>query len=187
MLAQFQRRRREGVGPTGASHEMRTIGRSESLPNPPQSPQVRALPTPRDEPAPAPDTVLARRARVLVVEDDVDVADSLGMILELLGHHVWIVHDGLATLEAACADRFDVVLLDIGLPGIDGYEVARRMREELRLTTVTLVALTGYGREEDKQRAFAVGFDYHLVKPIDPDALEALLGRLAAREEARTV
>jgi len=127
----------------------------------------------------APASVAESHARVLVVEDNVDVADSLAMLLELFGHRVQITHDGLAALAAVQAHTFDIVLLDIGLPGMDGYDVARRIRGELGPTTPALVALTGYGREEDKARARAAGFDQHLVKPVDPDVLGPLVARLA--------
>jgi PAS domain S-box-containing protein len=129
------------------------------------------------------------RARVLIVEDNADTAESLRMLLELLGHHVRVVHDGGAALDAAQANVPDVMLIDIGLPGMDGYEVARRMRQHPDLKGVILVALTGYGRDEDRQRAFAAGFDYHLVKPVSPDALNGLVARLGkgVPEEPPTV
>jgi signal transduction histidine kinase/ActR/RegA family two-component response regulator len=119
-----------------------------------------------------------RTARVLVVEDNPDTAESLTMLLELLGHRVRTAYDGVAALDAALANVPDVMLVDIGLPGMDGYEVARRVRRDPDLKQVVLVALTGYGREEDKQEAMAAGFDYHLVKPVNPDALHGLVARL---------
>lgn len=119
-----------------------------------------------------------RPARVLVVEDNPDIAESLTMLLELLGHRVRAAYDGVAALDAARADVPDVMLVDIGLPGMDGYEIARRVRRDPNLKQVVLVALTGYGREEDKQEAMAAGFDYHLVKPVNPDALHGLVARL---------
>ena len=144
---------------------------------------------PAQPPAPPPVEVSATadvvvgRARVLVVEDNVDVADSLAMILEVFGHAVQITHDGVAALAAVQTCTFDIVLLDIGLPGMDGYDVARRIRGELGPTTPALVALTGYGRDEDKARSRAAGFDQHLVKPIDPDMLGPLVARLAMTHE----
>ena len=104
------------------------------------------------------------------------------MLLELLGHHVRVVHDGGAALDVVQANVPDVMLIDIGLPGLDGYEVARRIRQHPDLRGVILVALTGYGRDEDRQRAFAAGFDYHLVKPVSPDALHGLVARLGKGE-----
>ena len=118
--------------------------------------------------------------RVLLVEDNTDASESMTMLLELLGHRVRSAADGLAAIEAARANPPDVMLVDIGLPGIDGYEVARRVRNELGLKDVVLVALTGYGREEDKKNAMAAGFDYHLVKPVDPEALRGFVSGLGS-------
>jgi two-component system CheB/CheR fusion protein len=121
-------------------------------------------------------------ARVLLVEDNVDAAESLVLLLEVLGHRVRVVHDGAKALEVAEANPPDVMLIDIGLPGIDGYEVARRVRRYPELRNVVLIALTGYGRDEDRREALTAGFDHHLVKPVDPGALLALVARLGARE-----
>jgi len=133
-----------------------------------------------------PDQPLSREAgpslRVLVVEDNPDGADALRLLLELFGHRVRVAHDGPAALRAATAEVPDVVLIDIGLPGMDGYEVARRLREQAGLAHVTLVALSGYGREEDKARALAAGFHLHLTKPVDPDRLKALMAELRPAE-----
>jgi CheY-like chemotaxis protein len=125
-----------------------------------------------------------RPARVLMVEDNPDAAESLVMILELLGHHVRVVHDGIAALETARANVPDIMLVDIGLPGMDGYEVARSIRRDTVLKDIVLVALTGYGRPEDRAQALASGFDYHLVKPVDLDALGDLVARLGAPTRA---
>jgi two-component system CheB/CheR fusion protein len=125
-----------------------------------------------------------RPARVLMVEDNPDAAESLVMILELLGHHVRVVHDGIAALETARANVPDIMLVDIGLPGMDGYEVARSIRRDAALKDIVLVALTGYGRPEDRAQALASGFDYHLVKPVDLDALGDLVARLRAPTRA---
>jgi signal transduction histidine kinase/CheY-like chemotaxis protein len=113
--------------------------------------------------------------RVLVVDDNVDAAETLGRILELAGHRVWIAHDGKEALELAGSERPEVVLLDIGLPKLDGYEVARRLRLDPDLRGALLVAITGYGKEEDRDRGRAAGFDHHLVKPVDLAALQGLL------------
>jgi len=131
-----------------------------------------------------------RATRVLLVEDDPESAESLTMLFEVLGHRVRAVHDGIAALEAVRTEVPDVMLIDIGLPGIDGYEVARRVRRDPDLKQVVLVALTGYGREQDKQRALEAGFDYHLVKPVSPDALHVLvtrLGREPAEDKPKTL
>ncbi|MDQ3563232.1 MAG: PAS domain S-box protein [Pseudomonadota bacterium] len=113
--------------------------------------------------------------RILVVEDNQDAAESLAALLELLGHAVRSVHDGASALETAAAFRPDVVLLDIGLPDINGYEVAPRLRQQPGLERIALAALTGWGQEEDRLRARTAGFDHHFVKPIDVDALRAWL------------
>jgi CheY-like chemotaxis protein len=113
--------------------------------------------------------------RVLVVDDNVDSAESLALLLELYGHDVRLAHDGLTALDEARASAPDVVLLDIGLPKMDGYAVARHLREEPALAHVRLIAMTGYGQEEDRRRAREAGFDHHLVKPVDLDSLRDLL------------
>jgi signal transduction histidine kinase/CheY-like chemotaxis protein len=145
-----------------------------------------ALPVAIEEPLPgvAPPPP-ERCAGVLVVEDSPDVAESLTMFLELLGHRVRAVYDGVVALDAARTSPPDVMLVDIGLPGMDGYEVARRVRCDPDLNRVILVALTGYGREEDRRQAMAAGFDYHLVKPVSPDALHGLVARLGGLELAK--
>jgi signal transduction histidine kinase/CheY-like chemotaxis protein len=140
---------------------------------------LRALPM-LDEARPAApaEPIPQKAARVLVVEDNADIAESLTMLLEMLGHRVRAAHDGVEALDAARANVPDVMLVDIGLPGMDGYEVARRVRRDPDLKQVVLVALTGYGREEDKRQALAAGFDFHLVKPVNPDALNGLVAQL---------
>jgi CheY-like chemotaxis protein len=116
--------------------------------------------------------------RVLVVDDNVDAADSLSVMLQMAGHEVRVVHEGTAVVEAAREFRPDVVLLDIGLPGgPTGYDLARQLRLEPGLEAVPLVAVTGYGREEDKERAQQAGFDAHLTKPAEPQMLLDLVAR----------
>jgi PAS domain S-box-containing protein len=117
--------------------------------------------------------------RMLVVEDHADAARSLALLLQLLGHEVEVVADGPQALEAVERSPPAVVLLDIGLPGMDGYEVARRLRA--RGSKALLVSLTGYGREADKARSREAGFDHHLVKPVDPETLRKLIASLAIR------
>jgi signal transduction histidine kinase/ActR/RegA family two-component response regulator len=113
--------------------------------------------------------------RVVIVDDNQDAATSLKMVLEVVGYEVAVAHSGPAGLDLARQQRPDVVLLDIGLPGIDGYEVVRRLRREPELAQTVVVAVSGYGSEGDKQRAREAGFDRHLVKPVDPEELLALL------------
>jgi CheY-like chemotaxis protein len=135
------------------------------------------LEEPREaSPAPAGSTARSRPRRCLVIEDNPDSAESMGLLLELSGHEVEIAHDGRQGLEAARRFLPDVVLCDIGLPGgMDGYEVARQMRQDPGLSGARLIALTGYGQEEDQRRARKAGFDVHLTKPADPATLERLL------------
>ena len=104
-----------------------------------------------------------------------DAAESLAILLRLRTHEVEVVHDGPAALEAAASFRPEVVLLDIGLPGLDGYQVASELRQRPQTVKALLVALTGYGQEEDQRRAREVGFDHHLTKPVDPQAIYDLL------------
>jgi PAS domain S-box-containing protein len=113
--------------------------------------------------------------RILIVDDHMDSATSLARLLRSWGHRALATHDGPAALEALDADTYDVILLDIGLPGMNGYEVAERVRERLGGDKMSLVALTGYGQKEDLRRSEFAGFNHHLVKPVTPDALQELL------------
>lgn len=116
--------------------------------------------------------------RILVVDDNVDAAESLAILLQVLGHTTKTAHDGLTALDRARAFKPDTIFLDIGLPKMDGYEVARRLRQDPGLhPQPLLVALTGHSQEEDRQRAHAAGFDRHLVKPVEMDQLTATLER----------
>jgi CheY-like chemotaxis protein len=124
--------------------------------------------------------------RVLVVDDNVDAAESLAMLVGLQGHEVRVAHDGYSALEQVTDFRADVVLLDIGLVGLDGYEVARRLRRQSSAENLLLIAVTGYGRPEDRFRSREAGFDYHLVKPVDPDRLCRLLANLDVPVPAKT-
>ena len=126
---------------------------------------------------PGPGTVPAETTpkRVLVVDDNEDGARLLARLLRASGHHAELAHDGPTALDAAIATPPDVVFLDIGLPGMDGFEVARRLRRLDGPNRALLVALTGYGREDDMRRSREAGFDLHMVKPVDPQALNDLL------------
>jgi len=115
------------------------------------------------------------KRRILVVDDNMDTAESLAMLMRYDGHEVRTAHDGLAALQAFKVFSPEVVILDIGLPHLDGYEVARRLRDQSRRGDVLLAALTGYGNEEDQVRSQAAGFDLHLVKPVRIEALRSLL------------
>jgi CheY-like chemotaxis protein len=109
--------------------------------------------------------------RILVVDDDVDGAETLAILLRVSGHDVRVAHDGLSTLKIAADFLPEVVFLDVGMPGMDGFETARQLRQSAQLDTAVLVALTGYGRAEDRARAAQAGFDHFLVKPAPPNVL----------------
>src|SRR4051794_27799801 len=113
--------------------------------------------------------------RVLIVDDCRDAANSLKFLLSHWGHDAQVVHDGLAALEAASATQPDLVLLDIGLPGIDGWEVAIRLRQLPGLEKCVVMAVSGYTTESDAQHSHAVGCNCHLAKPVDPDELRRML------------
>ena len=113
--------------------------------------------------------------RILVVDDNEDGAQSLAMLLEMLGNQVHTVYDGPQAVEAISLFHPDVVLLDIGLPTLNGYETARRLRSHPGARDALIIALTGWGQEEDRRRSREAGFDHHLVKPVDMHVLESLL------------
>lgn len=115
------------------------------------------------------------KRRVMVVDDSIDGAESMSILLEMLGHDVRVMYDGAAAIEAASGFRPEVVLLDIGLPGIDGYQVARALRAGPATAGALLIALTGYGQESDRQRTRDAGFDHHLVKPASLDDIERVI------------
>jgi two-component system CheB/CheR fusion protein len=150
------------------------IVRLPALPGEPQALEV-ALDSRQHR---APGTTL----RVLVVDDNFDSAETLTFLLKFEGHDVRTAHAGDTALEEASVFLPHVVVLDIGLPKLNGYEVARRLREQPETKKSFLIALTGYGQEEDRQRSIAAGFDYHLVKPVDPDNLQSLISSLNLRK-----
>jgi PAS domain S-box-containing protein len=115
------------------------------------------------------------KLRILVVDDNRDVAESLALLLESEGHQVLIAFDGICALETARAERPDIILMDIGLPGLDGYAVAQALRQNHELERILLIALTGYGQPDDRKKSSASGFDEHLVKPVDIEKLRKLL------------
>jgi CheY-like chemotaxis protein len=119
--------------------------------------------------------------RILLADDNVDALESLATVLRLRGHEVYSAPNGAIALETAARHMPEVALLDIGMPLVDGYEVARRIRAQEWGKSVTLVALTGWGQESDRRRSREAGFDTHLVKPLDLDRLTALLAQLPAR------
>jgi CheY-like chemotaxis protein len=129
-------------------------------------------------PSAAPAAVTGGRRRILVVEDSADARVGVQLLLEQFGHVVDSAADGAEGLAKLDEFRPDVALIDLGLPGMDGYELARAARARPDGRSVRLVAISGYGQAEDRQRALAAGFDLHLAKPVDPTALQELLARL---------
>jgi PAS domain S-box-containing protein len=120
--------------------------------------------------------------RVLIVDDNVDAADSLAMLLRMDGHEVSVAYEGPSAVQRAVATHPDLVLLDIGIPKMDGYRVARELRARPETCDALIVAVTGWGRENDKRAAVEAGFDHHLVKPVDPAILTDLLNEAATRD-----
>src|SRR4051812_8801179 len=113
--------------------------------------------------------------RILVVDDSIDSAESMSLVLGIGGHEVRVEHNGPDALRTAAEYRPDVVLMDIGMPGMNGYEVARKMREAPQTREAALIAMTGYGRQADRDQSKAAGFNHHLVKPVDFETLHNLL------------
>jgi len=133
---------------------------------PPEQPRKSS--TPQAEPE-------KKRLRVVLVDDNKDAAETMAMLVRIWGHDVATASEGAAALELVDRYRPDVILLDIGLPGMNGYEVARKIREDERNRNVVLVAMTGYGQAEDRERSREAGFGVHLVKPVQPEVLQQLL------------
>ena len=113
--------------------------------------------------------------QILVVDDNVSSAETLALLVGLSGHITHVAHSGMDTFAAVEAHQPAVILLDIGLPGMDGYEVARRLRQADANRDILLIAVTGYGQDDDRRRALEAGFDHHLIKPIDLEKLESIL------------
>ena len=120
----------------------------------------------------------ASKRRLLVVDDNRDAAESMSMLLEMWGHEVAFAYDGPSALQTAERLQPQAVFLDIGLPGMDGYEVAARLRALPQAREAVLIAITGYGQEDDRLRSRRAGIDHHLVKPVAPDALRNLIDSL---------
>src|SRR5688572_397794 len=148
------------------------------------------LPAPQElsdvvTPAASDTRTISSTHRVLVVDDNKDSADSLAMLLELTGHEVYTAHDGQSAFDSAEQHRPDVVLLDIGLPTLNGHDVCRQIRQQPWGQAMVLIALTGWGQDEDRRRSQEAGFDEHLVKPVDHTRLLALLAALTEPRTAR--
>jgi two-component system CheB/CheR fusion protein len=122
---------------------------------------------------------IAQTSRLLVVDDNIDSADMLVMLLQMLGHEAQAAYSGQTALEMAVKYQPEFVLLDIGMPDMNGYEVALRLRQRPQTKDVRLIAMTGYGQDSDRERSKEAGFDRHLVKPVDPQKLQELLTTLS--------
>jgi CheY-like chemotaxis protein len=133
-----------------------------------------------EEPASAPLT----KQCILIVDDNRDSADSSAMLLKILGHEIHTAYDGEEAIAAAAKLKPDVILLDIGMPKLNGYDVCRHIRAQPWGGEIVLIALTGWGQEDDRRRTGEAGFDHHMVKPVDPGALIKLLASLAVAEQA---
>jgi CheY-like chemotaxis protein len=138
--------------------------------------EAPTLPLPPEPTVSKPPPTTARR--ILVVDDNRDSAQSLALLLKLTGNETHTAHDGLEAVEAAATFRPDVILLDIGLPKLNGYEACRRIREQPWGKSMVLIAITGWGQDEDRLKSQEAGFDCHLVKPVDHAALAKLLAEL---------
>lgn len=128
--------------------------------------------------------ISAGKLRIMVVDDNADAAQMLAMFLEAMGHHVLVEHGSRRALERARIEPLDVCLLDIGLPDLDGNELARRLRAQPETARTVLIAVTGYGQEHDRENALAAGFDHHLVKPVDTAKLSALLAEISGSSDS---
>jgi CheY-like chemotaxis protein len=127
------------------------------------------------------DAAPSDRCRVLIAEDDVAIADSMSTMLRMMGHEVQAVADGEQALDTAARWRPDVILLDIGMPRLDGYDTARQIREHSWGKHIALIALTGWGHADDRKKALTAGFDQHFAKPVDPKDLAQYLAAIARR------
>jgi len=141
-------------------------------------PALSAAPSSPTAPPKIAATPPTAKRRILVVDDNRDAANALAVLLRLIGHEVQVAHDGPSALDNARANPPEIILLDIGMPRMNGFEVGRRLRQDLGLTTVLLVALTGYGQDQDRKRSHEAGFDMHLVKPIELSHLYGVLQQM---------
>ena len=153
-----------GVGDEACMFSIHHLSLGASLPN--ATPQALVMTS---------NSPLSNPRSILVIDDNADAAESLSLLLKLLGHTVKTACDGYRGIRLAENHSPDVVIVDIGMPGMNGYEVARRIRHEIWGNQMMLVALTGWSREEDGRRAIEAGFDYHLVKPVSLETLHSFL------------
>jgi CheY-like chemotaxis protein len=170
----------------GGSVEARSDGPGRGSEFTVRLPIMAASPDALPAPVAAASAAVSVSRRVLIVDDSEDGAESLSMLLRLAGHQTWKAHDGLEAFQAAKRIRPDVVLLDIGLPRMNGYEACRKIRNEPWGKDLVLVALTGWGQEEDRLQSREAGFDAHLVKPVDLDVLLEFLSSPPPTRNARS-
>jgi signal transduction histidine kinase/ActR/RegA family two-component response regulator len=149
--------------------------------------RISARKSPNDESGPGIRTANGSICRIIVADDNVDAAESLALIIRMWNHEVCVAHTGSDALELALQERPDVCILDIGMPGMSGYEVARRIRSQAWGNETALVALTGWGQSEDVERAKAAGFNEHMTKPVDVDRLAELLANYSAEIKDRAL
>lgn len=145
----------------------------------------RAVDTTVNEHAARRHAPLASPQRIMIADDNADLAESMAMLLGLEGHEVRVAHDGPAALELADAFQPNAAVLDIGLPSLSGYELARELRSRQHGDGLLLIAATGYGQPEDRARAKGAGFDLHMVKPVDPQIVAAEIARWANNRSRR--
>jgi PAS domain S-box-containing protein len=171
----------------GGEVEARSDGEnrgSEFIVRLPRTAEETAVESARAPELPARRALAPANRRILVVDDNVDLADSLAMMLKMLGHDVRVEHDGPAAIAATAAFAPDLVFLDIGMPRMNGYDTARQIRQGPHGQEAVIVALSGWGQDHDKQRSREAGMDLHLVKPFDPALLESMLAKFGGRELA---
>ena len=150
---------------------------------------VEALVAPDIEPPVGPSQAPSQsgrpgQCRILVADDNVDSATSLAMFLEMLGNDVRTANDGMEAVDVAAQFKPDVILLDIGMPKLNGYNACRSIRQQPWAAKAFIIALTGWGQDEDRRRSLEAGFNHHLVKPMDPAVLEELLAEQQAQAQA---
>ncbi len=159
----------------GGSVEARSEGRGKGSEFVVRLPVLESAESAAAPPAIASPPPASGQRRILIADDNVDAADSLAMVLELMGHEVRTAHDGRAAVEVAASFRPDLILLDIGMPTMNGYDACRRIRDQPGGRDTIVVALTGWGHDDDKRRSHEAGFDHHVVKPIDLATVKRLV------------
>jgi CheY-like chemotaxis protein len=165
----------------GGSVELRSPGEGKGTEAILRLPIAASMPAAQGEAVAASPALPQGHRTVLVIEDNADVAEMLAVFLSQLGHRVMVASDGRTGLEAALRNRPDVVVCDIGLPGLNGFEIASRLRADAAFAHCLLIALTGYGDVSDRRRSHEAGFAYHLTKPADPMQVAQLIAGADAR------